>query len=153
MSETPHQCLIDLKESRLIRLLRTYIVGDSLVIRENLIATLEELAPIEVVGTAEDESTAVRWLTLPGNKFDLVIVDIFLKDGSGLGVLKASNALPQRHKLVVLSSYATSSIRRKCLEFDADIVFDQANDIDELIAYCNSLVVGGTANGEHIELA
>ena len=35
--------------------LKTYIVEDSPVIRENLIATLEEMVPLEVVGTAEDE--------------------------------------------------------------------------------------------------
>ena len=142
----------DLKTSPLNGPLRTYIVEDSLLIRENLIATLEELAPIEVVGTAEDESTALQWLSQPGSRFDLVIVDIFLKDGSGLGVLKASYALPQQHKMVVLSNYATPDIRRKCLELGADSVFDKSNDIDTLIAYCHSLVAGGTAHGETNEL-
>ena len=42
--------------------LRTYIVEDSPVIRENLIATLEEMVPVEVIGTAEDESSAAQWL-------------------------------------------------------------------------------------------
>lgn len=139
----------DHKTSPRTGLLRTYIVEDSLVIRENLIATLEELAPVEVVGAAADESTAVQWLTLPGNRFDLVIVDLFLKGGSGLDVLKASNALPQQHKMVVLSNYATPDIRRKCLELGADSVFDKSNDLDALIAYCNSLVTGETASGEH----
>ena len=142
----------DLKTSPLNGPLRTYIVEDSVLIRENLIATLEELAPIEVVGTAEDESTALLWLSQPGSRFDLVIVEIFLKDGSGLGVLKASNALPQQHKMVVLSNYATPDIRRKCLELGADSVFDKSNDIDALIAYCHSLVAGGTAHGEPDEL-
>ncbi len=129
-----------------MRSLRTYIVEDSLVIRENLIATLEELGPVEVVGTAEDESTAVQWLKRPSNRFDLVIVDIFLKGGSGLGVLRASNGLPQRHKMVVLSNYATPDIRRKCLELGADRVFDKSNDIDALIAYCGQLVAGETGD-------
>ena len=119
--------------------LKTYIVEDSQVIRENLIATLEELVPVKVVGTAEDESTAVQWLSLPGSRFDLVIVDIFLKQGSGLGVLRAARALTTRHKLVVLSNYATSDIRRKCLELGADRVFDKSNDIDALIQYCGRL--------------
>lgn len=128
--------------------LRTYIVEDSQVIRENLIATLEELVPVEVVGTAEDESSAVQWLTQPGNAHvDLVIVDIFLKSGSGLGVLKAANALPQKHNLVVLSNYATPDIRRKCLELGADKVFDKSNEIDALIQYCGRLAAGDTGLG------
>lgn len=128
--------------------LKTYIVEDSQVIRENLIATLEELVPLEVVGTAEDESTAVRWLTQPSNDFDLVIVDIFLKVGSGLGVLRAASGLPQSHKTVVLSNYATPDIRRRCLELGADRVFDKSNDIDALILYCGRLAAGGTGNSD-----
>jgi DNA-binding NarL/FixJ family response regulator len=127
--------------------LRTYIVEDSQVIRENLIATLEELVPVEVVGTAEDESTAVQWLARPSNEVDLVIVDIFLKAGSGLGVLKAASSLPQQHNVVVLSNYATQDIRRKCLELGADKVFDKSNEIDALILYCGRLASGETGFG------
>jgi DNA-binding NarL/FixJ family response regulator len=130
--------------------LKTYIVEDSHVIRENLIATLEELVPIEVVGTAEDERTAVQWLTGPDKiPVDLVIIDIFLKAGSGLGVLRAAHDLKQPRSLVVLSNYATQDIRRKCLELGADRVFDKSNEIDALILYCERLANGDTANSGH----
>jgi DNA-binding NarL/FixJ family response regulator len=129
--------------------LRTYIVEDSQVIRENLIATLEELVPVEVVGTAEDESTAVHWLARPSNHADLLIVDIFLKAGSGLGVLRAASALAQRRHVVVLSNYATPDMRRKCLELGADQVFDKSNEIDALIQYCGRLANGGDAHSAH----
>jgi DNA-binding NarL/FixJ family response regulator len=122
-----------------IRQLKTYLVEDSPVIRDSLIATLEELVPVAVVGTAEDEMSAVQWLTQPNNPVDLVIVDIFLKGGSGLGVLRAVNRLPHRYKLVVLSNYATEDIRRKCLELGADRVFDKSNEIEALILYCSQL--------------
>ena len=68
--------------------------------------------------------------------------DIFLKGGSGLGVLRASHGLRQRHKMVVLSNYATPDIRRKCLELGADRVFDKSNEIDALIQYCGRLAAG-----------
>lgn len=127
--------------------LKTYIVEDSQVIRENLIATLEELVPVEVVGTAEDEKTAVQWLTGRTKAVDLVIIDIFLKSGSGLGVLRAAHELAQPHSLVVLSNYATQDIRRKCLELGADRVFDKSNEIDALILYCGRLASGDTGAG------
>ncbi len=128
--------------------LRTYIVEDSPVIRESLIATLEELGPVAVVGTAEDEATAVRWLTRPGNDFDLVIVDLFLKQGSGLGVLRAVYGLKPRRHMVVLSNYATKDMRRKCLELGADRMFDKSHEIDALIEYCARLVAGETGFGD-----
>ena len=129
-------------------MLKTYIVEDSQVIRENLIATLEELVPVEVVGTAEDESSAVQWLTRPNSRFDLVIIDIFLKSGSGLGVLRSLRSLSNRpHKLVVLSNYATQDMRDKCGEMGADRVFDKSNEIDALLQYCNDLAANAAPRG------
>jgi len=128
--------------------LRAFIVEDSQVIRENLVAALEEMAPIDVIGTAEDEATAVNWLVRPENRCDLVVVDIFLKSGSGLGVLKAAAPLIEAPKLVVLSNYATPDMRRKCLELGADRVFDKSNEIDALILYCCRLADGGSGHSE-----
>ena len=119
--------------------LKTYIVEDSPVIRDSLIATLEELTTIKVVGTAEDEASALQWLLQPQHEVDLVIIDIFLKAGSGLGVLRAASAVPNGAKRVVLSNYATADMRRKCLAMGADQVFDKSHDIDALIAYCAAL--------------
>jgi DNA-binding NarL/FixJ family response regulator len=125
-----------------MRVLTTYLVEDSPVIRKGLIATLEELAPVKVVGMAEDEASAILWLAQPDNQVDLVIVDIFLKSGSGLGVLRSARALPVRCKLVVLTNYATTDMKRKCLELGADAVFDKSNDIETMIDYCGQLARG-----------
>lgn len=119
--------------------LKAFIVEDSPVIRENLIATLEEIVPLKVVGTAEDEADAIAWLNDQDNTCDLVIVDIFIKRGSGLGVLEKTLHTPLPRKHVVLSNYATPDMRRRCLELGADKVFDKSNEIDNLIDYCVEL--------------
>ncbi len=126
--------------------LKTYIVEDSQVIRDSLIATLEELVPVAVVGTADTELSAVQWLSHLDNQVDLLIVDIFLKAGSGLGVLRAAQKLRGHRTVVVLSNYATADIRRKCLELGADRIFDKSNEIDALINYCDALARGDTAS-------
>jgi DNA-binding NarL/FixJ family response regulator len=118
---------------------RTYLVDDSAVIRENLIATLEDLTPVRMVGTAADEPTAVRWLTQSRGDVDLVIVDLFLDRGSGLGVLRAAQALAHRHRMIVLSNYASPEIQRACLALGAERVFDKSHDIDALLLYCCGL--------------
>lgn len=122
--------------------LKTFLVEDSPLIRESLIAMLEDLAQVEVVGTAEDEAAAVQWLTDPANYADLVIVDIFLKVGSGLGVLRNARAATRNSKTVVLTNYATDDMKNKCLELGADQVFDKSNDIDALITYCSRMISG-----------
>jgi DNA-binding NarL/FixJ family response regulator len=96
---------------------------------------------------AEDEATAVRYLSQPGLQLDLVIVDVFLKSGSGLGLLRAVSESPKRYRLVVLSNFASQDIRRKCLELGADQVFDKSNEIDALIDYCGQLVAQHNPDG------
>ena len=127
--------------------IKAFIVEDSPVIRENLAAALEELAPVHVVGSAEDEPGAVNWLAAEGQECDLLIIDIFLKRGSGLGVLRAAGELHRPMSLVVLSNYATPDMRRKCMDLGADRVFDKSNEIDALLQYCVRLANGETGHG------
>ncbi|RZL63651.1 MAG: response regulator [Variovorax sp.] len=116
--------------------LKTYIVEDNETIRENLVATLEELAHAAVIGFSETESAAVAWLGAHDAEWNLAIVDLFLKQGSGLGVLQASANRANTQKVVVLSNYATPDIRRRCAELGVDAVFDKSNEIEGLIAFC-----------------
>jgi DNA-binding NarL/FixJ family response regulator len=78
--------------------LKTYIVEDSPVIRDNLMATLEELVPLRGGGLWPPTSPRRHAVAaVPEHRAELVIVDIFLKAGSGLGVLRASRpAAPAR---------------------------------------------------------
>ena len=116
--------------------LKTYIVEDNPTIRENLIGTLEELASIDAVGTAETENDGKAWLAEQGKQWDLAIVDLFLKQGSGLGVLAACRNRKPWQKVVVLSNYATADIRQRCTQLGVDAVFDKSNEIDALVDYC-----------------
>ena len=116
--------------------LQTYVVEDNLTIRENLIGTLEELTCSTVVGFAETESGARAWLLGHDGEWDLLVVDLFLKQGSGLGVLQACQARRPDQKVVVLSNYATPDIRRRCAEFGVDAVFDKSNEIEALVEFC-----------------
>jgi two-component system OmpR family response regulator len=116
--------------------LKTYIVEDNPTIRENLIATLEELANVEVAGMTDNENDAKVWLNDSQNVWNLAIVDLFLKQGSGLGVLHACRERSAQQKVVVLSNYATADIRQRCAQLGVDAVFDKSNEIDALLAYC-----------------
>ncbi len=116
--------------------LRTYIVEDNATIRENLIAALEELAEVESVGIAETEFEGTDWLTRHTTQWDIAIVDLFLRQGSGLGVLAACSQRLPHQKIVVLSNYATPDVRTRCAQLGVDAVFDKSNEIDALVDYC-----------------
>ncbi len=116
--------------------LKTYIVEDNATIRENLIGTLEELAEVEAVGIAETEDEGKEWLTSHTSQWDLAIVDLFLRQGSGLGVLAACRNRLSAQKMVVLSNYATPDVRMRCAQLGVDAVFDKSNEIEALVDYC-----------------
>jgi DNA-binding NarL/FixJ family response regulator len=120
-----------------------YLVEDSAVITENLIAALGELADVNVVGSSGAESEAKTWLRQIDNDWQLAIVDIFLREGSGFEVLAACRQRKPEQKMVVLSNYATPEIRTHCLQLGADAVFDKSTEIDDLIDFCLSLHTSG----------
>jgi DNA-binding NarL/FixJ family response regulator len=116
--------------------LLAFVVEDSPVIQENLIAALEEMAPVKVVGTAVDQAGALHWLSNSANRCDIAIIDIFLRQGSGMGVLRELHAAAAPFERVVLTNYATADIRRQCLALGASAVFDKSGEIDALVEHC-----------------
>jgi two-component system, OmpR family, response regulator len=115
---------------------RAYIVEDSLTIRDNLIETLQELALVDPVGVAETENEGKKWLAQNDDYWDLAIVDLFLKEGSGLNILEACRHRHPEQKVIVLSNHATKDVRWRCAQLGADAVFDKSTEIDELVDYC-----------------
>ena len=117
---------------------RCFLVEDSALIRHNLIAMLEEMLPMQVIGSAEDEAGAIDWLMHTDKPCDLMIIDIFLKAGTGIGVLKRARQHWPMAKLVVLTNYCTAEMRRHCVSLGADQVFDKSCELDDLIFYCSN---------------
>ncbi|RYF74721.1 MAG: response regulator [Comamonadaceae bacterium] len=115
---------------------RTFFVEDNPVLRESLVGTLRELAQVVSVGEAEDQDEASDWLTQHPAAWDLAIVDLALKHGTGLQVLAACRHRSPSQRMVVLSGQASPEIRYRCAQLGADAVFDKATELDALIDYC-----------------
>ncbi|MDM0072040.1 response regulator [Variovorax sp. J31P207] len=114
----------------------TYLVEDNRTIRDNLIPALEDLAGARVLGIAETETDAAAWLAAHADEWQLLIVDLFLKQGSGLGVLKACLNRPAAQRAVVLSNFVSADIRARCMALGADAVFDKSRDLEAFFEYC-----------------
>jgi DNA-binding NarL/FixJ family response regulator len=116
--------------------LRAFIIEDHPIIRTHLVATLAELADVEVVGTFDSETSAQTWLQQHPHDWELGIVDLFLRDGSGLGVIAACQQRLSHQKVVLLSNFAITEVRQRCLQLGADAVFDKSNEVEALLDYC-----------------
>ncbi len=119
--------------------MKIYLVEDNPVISQNLAESLEELAQARVVGVATNEADACDWLQRYPAEWDLAVVDLFLRQGNGLGVLSCCRQRGPKQKLAVLTNYATDMMRERCLALGADAVFDKFNELDEFTDFVREL--------------
>jgi DNA-binding NarL/FixJ family response regulator len=127
--------------------INAFLVEDKPDIRRTLVEAMEEIAPLRFVGHADSESSARQWLGSHNEDWDLAIVDLFLAEGSGFGVLKDCQQRTARQKVVVLTSHNQENILHYCRELGADEVFDKSQDVEKLVLYCqaHAASLGGTA--------
>jgi len=116
--------------------LATILIEDSAAIRSSLTPTLAELADVEVIATAETADQGIAALKAHADTWRLAIVDMLLKAGNGLQVLRAGRKRRSDQYMVVLTNYATPDIRRKSTECGADAVFDKSTEIDQFLELC-----------------
>ncbi|MES2979320.1 MAG: response regulator [Pseudomonadota bacterium] len=122
-----------------------YLVEDNDALRDSLITMLRDFAHADVAGFASSELEATKWLKANPHDWELAVVDLFLLQGSGLGVVISCRERRSSQKIVVLTNYATPDIRRRALALGADAVFDKARELDEFIAYCGGVKSASTA--------
>jgi DNA-binding NarL/FixJ family response regulator len=117
-------------------LLTVVLIEDSTLLRQALGKVLGELDGVEVVGDAADERSAIELLL--HRRPRLAIVDLQLRDGSGIGVLQALSQTPERFgrpRAVVFSNHGHADVRARCLALGVDRFFDKATEIDALLNY------------------
>ena len=119
-------------------LLSTFLVEDKPDIRDAVMQNMPALAPIVFIGHAESEDAARQWLKQHDRHWQLAIVDLFLTQGSGFGVLEDCRARHPEQKVVVLTSYSEPNIANQCLQLGADRVFNKNSELDVLVEFCEA---------------
>jgi DNA-binding NarL/FixJ family response regulator len=117
------------------------LAEDSAAIRESLIAALAEIADAEVIAVAETAAEAIAALTVHAAVWRLAILDLFLKQGHGLDVLRAVKARPDQ-RIFMVTNFATPDIRQRALAAGADAVFDKSTELEQLFQACKALSIG-----------
>jgi len=119
--------------------LRVFLVEDSPSVRDRLIDFLVEPGKVDVIGFADTESDATRQLW--AEQVDVAIVDLNLREGTGMGViesLRSGNSAP-RPTVVVLTNYAFPEFEMACRERGADYFFDKSTQFGALKVLLHSI--------------
>lgn len=129
--------------------LRVIIVEDSAIIRARLAESLGEMPNVEIVGQVETEADALA--LLKQSRWDAAVLDLQLKQGTGLGVLKslAHGARPANTKIIVFTNYAFPQYRDRSLSLGADYFFDKAREFHRVREVLNQLAGNGGPSVSH----
>jgi two-component system OmpR family response regulator len=115
--------------------LAVFVIEDNVEIQEHLVGALEELTCVKVVGGTATEEGALEWIRAH-DAWDMLIVDLFLKGGSGLRVVQHVQRARPEQKIIVFSNYVNANVRKRCAQLGVDAVFDKSTEIDALVDYC-----------------
>lgn len=118
--------------------IKAFIAEDSLAISERLSKLLEEGGGIDVVGQARTPLEAINGIL--ANAPDAVVLDIHLRGGSGLEVIRKVRPLAPQIVFVVLTNYPDPHYRRLFAEAGAIALLDKSTEFDkvkeEILAAC-----------------
>lgn len=124
----PHRAVAPKNESAPLRI---FLVEDSAILRDRLAEAIAAWGTVKMVGHAETE--AVADAALRAGDWDVLILDLQLLQGTGLGVLRNLRGYRKPGtSVIVLTNYAIPSYRARSMELGADYFFDKTKDFAKI---------------------
>ena len=112
---------------------RILLVEDSVPLRERLSTLLTEEGVMRVTATADTEAGAIELIS--ERDFDVLVVDVELRQGSGINVVRKARLrwldapLPL---ILVLTNYSLPTVKARCLAAGADHFLDKLREFERL---------------------
>jgi len=112
---------------------RVFVVEDSALIRRRIIDNVQSMSGFDVVGFAESEEEAIE--AIRELRPDVVVTDIRLKEGNGIGVVRQVRAekITPEPKIFVLTNFAYPEYQVQCSLAGADAFFDKSSEYDSFL--------------------
>ncbi|KAF3996107.1 response regulator [Glaciimonas immobilis] len=119
------------KEARTVPL-RIFLVEDSTDVREWIIETVEGIQGVTLAGFSEEENDALK--KIDAEPYDILILDIELKQGNGMSLLKTlskSNKFLDNLK-IIFSNNVSQVYRRAGEQYGVRFFFDKTSEFSKL---------------------
>ncbi|HTQ32130.1 MAG TPA: response regulator transcription factor [Opitutaceae bacterium] len=120
---------------------RVFVVDDHPLVREWLINLIQRRGDLEVCGEAEDAATARA--AMARARPDIVIVDLSLKNGSGLDLIKDLRVQHPAVRILVLSMHEDASYAERALRAGARGYVMKRESTGQIIEAIHEVLRGG----------
>lgn len=117
-----------------------FLVDDHPLVRESLTNLVNQQSDLVVCGEAETADQAFREIT--AHKPDIVIMDISLKETSGLDLLKAVKAASPNTQVIVLSMHDEKLYAERCVRAGARGYVMKGESTRRIITAVREVLVG-----------
>ena len=107
-----------------------FIVDDSAIIREHIVAMLTRISNTKIIGQADDAPEAIQ--EIARNRPDLVMLDIALRASNGMDVLRYVAREYPATKVIILSNHSEPESRELFLNAGAFQFFDKSLEFDKV---------------------
>ncbi len=118
--------------------MKLFIVEDSPMMKVRLIQMLEQIEVVEIIGEADNQNDAIAKIS--ELKPDVVVLDIRLKEGNGLEVLKYIKTEMPSTVVIMLTNYPYVQYRDKSYSMGADYFFYKATEFTKVFDVVSSIV-------------
>lgn len=108
------------------------LVDDSSLFRDRFIQAISEFNGIRIVGIAESANAALK--AIHDTKPDVVVLDIKLKEGSGIDVLKSMRERAKRPIIIFLTNHSQEPYRTMCMDLGASHFFHKSSEFDKAMS-------------------
>jgi CheY-like chemotaxis protein len=126
------------------RALRVLLIEDSAVLRGMLLEYLSDFPYVQSVDWADTEAMALRMVN-GDNPYDVIIVDLQLRQGNGINVLRAMqrDGLPGM-RIVYTNHAQVSMYRNQCAAAGADYFFDKSLELEQVFRVIEEHAAAGS---------
>ncbi|MFC1950012.1 response regulator [Chloroflexota bacterium] len=122
-------------------MIATLIIDDHAVVRQGLRQIITSIPEVVVTGEA---GTAREGLKMAlENRYEMVVLDVHLPDGSGLDVLKQLKTMKSEVHVLILSMYPEEQYAIRALRAGASGYLTKASAPEELMVAIKRILSGG----------
>jgi DNA-binding NarL/FixJ family response regulator len=111
--------------------LKALLVEDSPDVVEFLTQSFQTVTGLEVTGIAETAAEAIA--AFDAQQPDVVILDLSLRTGSGLDVMRRIKQTPSACRVLVFTGHDGELYRERCMRAGADFFFSKNSQHKDLI--------------------